>query len=195
MTDTNYAFNSKARSIVIIDGPSLYRESRKENVVIEYAKLRDFLNDKLTAIRINYFTAKDFARNKNGETNVDPLYRLLHWMKFNGYSVHVTEGNLERVRNAEMLMNAFSIAAQAVDNGVEQIVIISNSRAFLPLIYFLKARDVQVCLIGPYETGRWRISDDLRASPDTFINLLDLLPEIKNTELEQEYDSSYSDEE
>lgn len=162
--------------LALIDGSNLYESARAINLQVDYARLREFLNDDGELLRAYYFTA---LRHKSIES---PVRKTVDWLSHNGY-VCVTKETKEytdattgitKVKgnvDVDVASYAFVYAKQ-----VTEIFLFSGDGDFAVMVAKLQEHfTLKVYVVSTMGL----VSSELRRQADKFINLQDIAEDIR----------------
>ncbi|MAP93398.1 MAG: NYN domain-containing protein [Ponticaulis sp.] len=167
------AFYQNERIALFIDGANLYSAAKTVGVEIDYRKLLEEFRKRGRLLRAYYYTA--LIENDD----YSPIRPLVDWLQYNGYNV-ITKAAREftdregrrRVKgdmDVEITVDMMEMAAH-----LDHVVLFSGDGDLTRTVQAVKNRGVRVSVVSTVKSQPAMISDDLRRTADTFIDLTDL---------------------
>jgi len=174
-------FHTSEKLAVLIDGHALNAFAYGLGMKIDYRKLKvQFArSSKLTSIK--YYAGVDFSRGEN------PYVKLLDWLDYNGYRVHIKEarsfvnGDGERNVKGSVIVD-LSIDLVLVARHVDHVVLVSAHGDLTYPILQAKRLGARVTLLSSLNAEGVRPADELRQVADEFIELETLRDELSISE-------------
>lgn len=166
-------FYQSERTILLIDGQSLYDASRGLGFEVDYKKLLTFFRERSLVVRAFYFAVI------SEDQDYLAIRPLLDWLEYNGFSVvaKTTKPTADpttqrrRIRgNIEML---FAVEALRSSRVCDHLVLFASHPDYLYLIDALKRDGKRVSVVSTTATQPPLAADELRRSADQFIELAD----------------------
>jgi len=162
------------RTVVFIDGASLYSASSKLQIPVDYKKLLSLFRDNTNLIRVYYYTVvTDGAEH-------DPLRRLVDFLDYSGYTIVSKLRDGDRYRKGSMDVD-LTIDMLRMAPNVDHIVLMSGEGDFKRVVAEVQ-RSCRVTVIS----GMHLIADELRRQCDQYIDLKELRMFIKRDYKEEE---------
>ena len=173
-------FSPQEKIAIFIDGANLFASARALGFDIDFSKLRDVFSARGRLLRAFYYTALIEDQDHS------PLRPLVDWLDYNGYAV-VTKPAKEFIdgmgrrkikgnMDIEIAIDAIEMAGK-----VDRIVLFSGDGDFRRLVEAVQREGVRVSVVSTLRTSPPMIADELRRQADSFVDLLDLAPEIART--------------
>ncbi len=174
------------RFALFIDGANFYHTLRDLNLHVDYRRVLDCFSTQGTLVRAHYYTAL-----LEGSQTPTWLVRLTDWLAYNGYRVVTKQAKL--VRRPIVDVQGESHWVEEVDGSVtvefvvdmvtlaphcDTLVLFSGDGQFVPVIRAVQALGCRVVLVSSQQTPASTLSDELCRQADTFLELVDLAPEI-----------------
>lgn len=167
------AFYQNERIALFIDGANLYSAAKNISVEIDYRKLLDEFRKRGRLLRAYYYTA--LVENDD----YSPIRPLVDWLQYNGFNV-ITKAAREftdrdgrrRVKgdmDVEITVDMMNMAAH-----LDHIVLFSGDGDLRSVVQAVKDKGVRVSVVSTVKSQPAMISDELRRTADTFIDLADL---------------------
>ena len=167
------AFYQNERIALFIDGANLYSAAKTINVEIDYRKLLEEFRKRGRLLRAYYYTA--LVENDD----YSPIRPLVDWLQYNGFNV-ITKAAREftdrdgrrRVKgdmDVEITVDMMNMAAH-----LDHIVLFSGDGDLRRVVQAVKDKGVRVTVVSTVKSQTPMISDELRRTADTFIDLADL---------------------
>ena len=168
---------SNGKTVVFIDGQSLFSTAKSLGFNIDFKKLLDELKTFGDLIRTKYYTLAD------DEDDDSPIIPLTDWLSYNGYSVvtkfvrsHVDPEGRKRVRgkiDVELSVDMLEIAPH-----VDHVVLVSGDGDFAYLLAALQRQGKKCTVISSVQSTQQICADSLRRTADQFIDLAQLKSKI-----------------
>jgi uncharacterized LabA/DUF88 family protein len=172
------------RTLVFIDGPSLFYSSKALNLNVDFSKLRDYFANKYTLIGLRYYNLVP-----NGEKT--SVSRLTSHLMHNGYTCIVPGVDVSetedggRVFDGSVTDNILGdISLAALNSRLAHIVLLGHDSRYVPALQSLQLHGISTTLIGTRETDPPRVGSYLLSSATNFLELAALL---------ENYDESVKD--
>lgn len=164
-------FYKTERTILLIDGQSLYDASRGLGFEIDYKKLLTFFRERTFVVRSFYFAVVSEGQDYLA------IRPLLDWLEYNGFAVvaKTTKPTIDptaqrrRMRgNIDML---FAVEALQSSRVCDHLVLFTSHADYAYLIDALKRDGKRVSVVSTIATQPPLAADELRRSADQFIEL------------------------
>jgi uncharacterized LabA/DUF88 family protein len=170
-------FAPQERTALFIDGANLYAATRSLGFDIDYRRLLDFFDSKLTLVRAYYYSALLETEEYS------PLKPLTDWLAYNGYSL-VTKPAKEftdalgrrRIKgnmDIELAIDMLELAPK-----LDHAILFSGDSDFRRLVEAMQRKGVRVSVVSTIKTSPPMIADELRRQADQYIELADIAPEF-----------------
>ena len=170
-------FAPQERTALFIDGANLYAATRSLGFDIDYRRLLDFFDSKLTLVRAYYYSALLETEEYS------PLKPLTDWLAYNGYSL-VTKPAKEftdalgrrRIKgnmDIELAIDMLELAPK-----LDHAILFSGDSDFRRLVEAVQRKGVRVSVVSTIKTSPPMIADELRRQADQYIELADIAPEF-----------------
>jgi len=171
-------FYPQERIALFIDGSNLYAAAKGLGFDIDYKRLLKYFSSQGHLVRAFYFTAL------LEEQEYSPIRPLVDWLDYNGYTM-VTKpakeftdsagrkkikGNMDIELAVDMLEMADSI---------DHAVIFSGDGDFRRLIEAVQRKGLRVSVVSTMQSKPPMIADELRRQADVFIELMDIIDDIR----------------
>lgn len=173
-------FYPEERVAIFIDGANLYAAAKSLSFDIDYKKLLNFCSGKCRLIRAFYYTAL------MEEQDYSPIRPLVDWLDYNGYTM-VTKPTKEYTdaygrRKVKGNMDIeLAIDVMEMAPYLDHIVLFSGDGDFRRLVEAVQRKGLRVTVVSTVRSTPPMIADELRRQADTFIELLDLAPQISRS--------------
>lgn len=165
------------KTLVLIDGPNLYRTAKSLGFDIDYKKLLLEFRSHGNLLRANYYTAV------HDDEEFSSLTPLIDWLDYNGYSVVTkpvksftdTEGRRKHKGNMDI-----EIAVEAMEMAphIDRLFLFSGDGDFRSMVEAVQRLGVQVTVVSSVCTQPPMCADELRRQADVFVDIVDLQPKI-----------------
>ncbi len=166
------------RIALFIDGSNLYAAAKGLDFDIDYKRLLKFFSSQGHLIRAFYFTAL------LEEQEYSPIRPLVDWLDYNGYTM-VTKPAKEFTDSAgrkkikgnmdiELAVDMIEIA-----DSIDHAVIFSGDGDFRRLIEAVQRKGLRVSVVSTMQSKPPMIADELRRQADVFIELVDIMDDIR----------------
>lgn len=170
-------FYPEERVAIFIDGANLYAAAKSLSFDIDYKKLLNFFSDKCRLIRAFYYTALI------EDQEYSPIRPLVDWLDYNGYTM-VTKPTKEytdaygrrKVKGNMDIELAIDVMEMAPH--LDHIILFSGDGDFRRLVEAVQRKGLRVTVVSTVRSTPPMIADELRRQADTFVELLDLSPQI-----------------
>lgn len=156
--------------LVLIDGSNLYESAKAQSIMIDYKRLREFLNEDGELLRAYYFTAL-LPKEVHSQAR-----KTVDWLSHNQY-VCVTKdtkefnGKVKGNVDVEIATYAFIHASL-----VSEIWLFSGDGDFTCMVRELQSRyALKVYVVSTIGL----VATELRRQADKFINLVDIREDIE----------------
>ncbi|HCP00763.1 MAG: NYN domain-containing protein [Alphaproteobacteria bacterium] len=165
------------KTVVFIDGASLYATARRLDFDIDYKKLLELFREKSNLIRAHYYTVLI------EDQDYSPIRPLVDWLDYNGYTL-VTKPAKDftdnqghrRIRSSidvDLAVDMLEIAER-----VDHVVLFSGDGDYRRLLEAVQQRGARVTVISTTAGNTASVADELRRQADRFIDLRELRGEI-----------------
>lgn len=151
--------------LALIDGSNLYESAKASNIVIDYKKLLEFLNDDGALLRAYYFTALRPIEVHS------PVRKTVDWLSHNGYVCVTKEtkefnGKVKGNVDVEIVTYAFIHASK-----VSEIWLFSGDGDFTEMVKQLQIHHaLKVYVVSTIGL----VASELRRQADKFIPLAEV---------------------
>ncbi len=167
-------------TVAIIDGPHAYAASRALGWDIDYAKLRDWLDEQTDLIRPYYYSAIP----ENREVH-NPVIGLTKWLSMNGYYVQTkparewTDDETGRRRLRAEIVAEMSVGMMEAAEFAHQVFLFSGHGDMTAACESVQRRKgVRVVVCSTLKSPEPMAAETLRAQADLWIDLADLKDQI-----------------
>jgi uncharacterized LabA/DUF88 family protein len=169
----NPHFEGWQKTCVFIDGAFLYRTVNAIGFDIDYKRLLEFFRNRCNLVRIYYYIALD----PNKETN---LYRLVDWLQYNGYYVHVQEiiEYMEGKFTSQDVSMPLALDMFDMADKMDHLVICGGVPQLSGLIKRSRDKGAIVTLFGSIQTPTARVNDMLRREADQFMEIASIKNDV-----------------
>lgn len=170
------------RTVLFIDGANFYSTMRNLELEADFVKIYKEFSEKGVLIRANYFTMVAEG------PEYTPLRPLLDFLDYNGYSVHTklsrerTDAQTGQTRYYGDIKIELALEMIEAANYANHIILFSGDDAFTPVLEHLKRRGIRTTVISTLKTSPIMLSDDLRRTADSFIEITDIASKITRAE-------------
>lgn len=171
-------FYPQERLALFIDGANLYSAARALGFDIDYKRLLTLFQGKGRLLRAFYYTALV------EDQEYSPIRPLIDWLDYNGYTMvtkparEFTDANGRRKIKGNMDIE-LAIDMMEMAEKLDHVVLFSGDSDFRRLIEAVQRRGVRVTVVSTIRSQPPMVSDDLRRTADTFVELMDLMPHIQ----------------
>ena len=186
------AFYQNERIALFIDGANLYSAAKAVNVEIDYRKLLDEFRKRGRLLRAYYYTA--LVENDD----YSPIRPLVDWLQYNGYNVitkaarEFTDREGRRRIKGDMDVE-ITVDMMNLSSSLDHIVLFSGDGDLRRVVEAIKEKGVRVSVVSTVKSQPGMISDDLRRTADTFIDLVDLAKLIGRPPRAEDESDDYED--
>jgi uncharacterized LabA/DUF88 family protein len=183
-------FYTTERVGLFIDGSNLYAAARALGFDIDYKKLLDMFASKGRLIRAFYYTAL------MEDQEYSPIRPLVDWLDYNGYTMvtkptkEFTDAMGRRKIKGNMDIE-LAIDVMEMAQHLDHVVLFSGDGDFRRLVEAVQRKGVRVSVVSTIRSQPPMVADELRRQADTFIELLELEPQIARAQLHREDRTPY----
>ncbi len=173
-------FYPNERLALFIDGSNLYAAARALGFDIDYKRLLELFQGKGNLVRAFYYTALV------DDQEYSPIRPLVDWLDYNGYTMvtkptkEFTDAMGRRKIKGNMDIE-LAIDVMEMAERLDHIVLFSGDGDFRRLVEAVQRKGVRVSVVSTIRSQPPMVADELRRQADTFIELLDLAPQIQRT--------------
>lgn len=171
-------FYPQERLALFIDGANLYSAARALGFDIDYKRLLTLFQGKGRLLRAFYYTALI------EDQEYSPIRPLIDWLDYNGYTMvtkparEFTDANGRRRIKGNMDIE-LAIDMMEMADRLDHVVLFSGDGDFRRLIEAVQRRGVRVTVVSTVRSQPPMIADDLRRTANSFVDLMDLMPQIQ----------------
>lgn len=178
-------FYDAERIGLFIDGSNLYAAARALGFDIDYKRLLNLFASKGRLIRAFYYTALI------EDQEYSPIRPLVDWLDYNGYTM-VTKPTKEftdsmgrrKIKGNMDIELAIDVMEMAPH--LDHVVLFSGDGDFRRLVEAIQRKGVRVTVVSTVRSQPPMVADELRRQADTFLELLDLEPQIARAHFHRE---------
>ena len=182
-------FHPQERIALFIDGSNLFAAAKALDFDIDYKRLLKFFSSQGRLIRSFYFTAL------LEDQEYSPIRPLVDWLDYNGYTM-VTKPAKEFTDSAgrkkikgnmdiELAVDMIEMA-----DSIDHAVIFSGDGDFRRLIESVQRKGLRVSVVSTMRSKPPMIADELRRQADVFIELMDIIDDIRRVPGSDDRDTS-----
>jgi uncharacterized LabA/DUF88 family protein len=174
----NVTFYQQERIGLFIDGSNLYAAARALGFDIDYKRLLDVFRTECRLIRAFYYTAL------TDDQEYSPLRPLVDWLDYNGYTMvtkptkEFTDAMGRRKIKGNMDIE-LAIDVMEMAPYLDHVVLFSGDGDFRRLVEAVQRRGIRVTVVSTIRSQPPMVADELRRQADTFLELLELMPNIQ----------------
>ena len=171
-------FYPQERIALFIDGSNFYAAAKGLDFDIDYKRLLKFFSSQGHLVRAFYFTAL------LEEQEYSPIRPLVDWLDYNGYTMvtkpakEFTDGagrkKIKGNMDIELAVDMIEIA-----DSIDHAVIFSGDGDFRRLIEAVQRKGLRVSVVSTMQSKPPMIADELRRQADVFIELVDIMDDIR----------------
>ncbi|MFI4988759.1 MAG: NYN domain-containing protein [Alphaproteobacteria bacterium] len=178
-------FYPNERIALFIDGSNLYAAARALGFDIDYKRLLELFQGKGNLVRAFYYTALV------EDQEYSPIRPLVDWLDYNGYTMvtkptkEFTDAMGRRKIKGNMDIE-LAIDVMEMAERLDHIVIFSGDGDFRRLVEAVQRKGLRVSVVSTIRSQPPMVADELRRQADTFIELMDLAPQIQRTHHQRE---------
>ena len=171
-------FYPQERIALFIDGSNLYAAAKGLDFDIDYKRLLKFFSSQGHLVRAFYFTAL------LEEQEYSPIRPLVDWLDYNGYTM-VTKPAKEFTDSAgrKKIKGNMDIELAVdmieISDSIDHAVIFSGDGDFRRLIEAVQRKGLRVSVVSTMQSKPPMIADELRRQADVFIELVDIIDDIR----------------
>ena len=171
-------FYPQERLALFIDGANLYSAARALGFDIDYKRLLTLFQGKGRLLRAFYYTALI------EDQEYSPIRPLIDWLNYNGYTMvtkparEFTDASGRRKIKGNMDIE-LAIDMMEMAEKLDHVVLFSGDGDFRRLIEAVQRRGVRVTVVSTVRSQPPMIADDLRRTADSFVDLMDLMPQLQ----------------
>ena len=180
-------FHPQERIALFIDGSNLFAAAKALDFDIDYKRLLKFFSSQGRLIRSFYFTA---LLEDQEYSSIRPL---VDWLDYNGYTM-VTKPAKEFTDSAgrkkikgnmdiELAVDMIEMA-----DSIDHAVIFSGDGDFRRLIESVQRKGLRVSVVSTMRSKPPMIADELRRQADVFIELMDIIDDIRRVSGSDDHD-------
>lgn len=178
--------STSERTMVFMDGPAIYNNSRQLDFELDYSKFRLEIAKRCNLIRIAYYTSVKYSQDEHG-TDFAIVRPLLDYLQYHGYSVIEKEkresiGDNGAVKFRGSCHIEFALDALLNTDTIEHVMLCTGDGDFTYLVKKLQERGKTVSIVSTLKTKPSSVADDLRRQADYFMDLAELKHLITRTE-------------
>ncbi len=184
-------FHPQERIALFIDGSNLYAAAKGLDFDIDYKRLLKFFSSQGHLVRAFYFTAL------LEDQEYSPIRPLVDWLDYNGYTM-VTKPAKEFTDSAgrkkikgnmdiELAVDMIEMA-----DSIDHAVIFSGDGDFRRLIEAVQRKGLRVSVVSTMRSKPPMIADELRRQADVFIELVDIIDDIRRVPGSDDHDKPES---
>lgn len=184
-------FYDAERIGLFIDGSNLYAAARALGFDIDYKRLLDLFASKGRLIRAFYYTALI------EDQEYSPIRPLVDWLDYNGYTMvtkptkEFTDAMGRRKIKGNMDIE-LAIDVMEMAQHLDHVVLFSGDGDFRRLVEAIQRKGVRVTVVSTVRSQPPMVADELRRQADTFLELLELEPQIARAALHRDDRPHYS---
>ncbi len=189
------AFYQNERIALFIDGANLYAASKAIDLEIDYRRLLAEFRKRGRLLRAYYYTA--LIENDD----YSPIRPLVDWLQYNGFNVITKPAREFTDRDGRRRIKGDMDVKIAVDMlnlvpHIDHMVVFSGDGDLRRAVEAVKEKGVRVSIVSTVRSQPVMISDELRRTADSFIDLVDLEPLVARPSRpeDEEDDEDYDDE-
>jgi uncharacterized LabA/DUF88 family protein len=177
-------FYPQERLALFIDGANLYSAARSLGFDIDYKRLLTLFQGKGRLLRAFYYTALV------EDQEYSPIRPLIDWLDYNGYTMvtkparEFTDANGRRKFKGNMDIE-LAIDMMEMAEKLDHVVLFSGDGDFRRLIEAVQRKGVRVTVVSTVRSQPPMVADDLRRTADSFVDLVDLMPQIQRNSSER----------
>ena len=171
-------FYTEERIGLFIDGANLHAAARALGFDIDYRRLLELFRSRGRLIRAFYYTAL------LEDQEYSPIRPLVDWLDYNGYTMvtkptkEFTDAMGRRKIKGNMDIE-LAIDVMEMAQYLDHVVLFSGDGDFRRLVEAVQRKGIRVTVVSTIRSAPPMIADELRRQADTFLELLDLAPEIQ----------------
>ena len=171
-------FYPQERIALFIDGSNLYAAAKGLNFDIDYKRLLKFFSSQGHLVRAFYFTAL------LEDQEYSPIRPLVDWLDYNGYTMvtkpakeFTDSAGRKRIKGNMDIELAIDMIEMA--DSIDHAVIFSGDGDFRRLIEAVQRKGLRVSVVSTMQSKPPMIADELRRQADVFIELVDIIDDIR----------------
>lgn len=178
-------FYDAERIGLFIDGSNLYAAARALGFDIDYKKLLDLFASNGRLIRAFYYTALI------EDQEYSPIRPLVDWLDYNGYTMvtkptkEFTDAMGRRKIKGNMDIE-LAIDVMEMAQHLDHVVLFSGDGDFRRLVEAVQRKGVRVTVVSTVRSQPPMVADELRRQADTFLELLELEPQIARAQIHRD---------
>lgn len=178
-------FYDAERIGLFIDGSNLYAAARALGFDIDYKRLLDLFASKGRLIRAFYYTALI------EDQEYSPIRPLVDWLDYNGYTMvtkptkEFTDAMGRRKIKGNMDIE-LAIDVMEMAQHLDHVVLFSGDGDFRRLVEAIQRKGVRVTVVSTVRSQPPMVADELRRQADTFLELMELEPQIARAPLHRD---------
>ncbi|HLY55542.1 MAG TPA: NYN domain-containing protein [Stellaceae bacterium] len=171
-------FYTEERIGIFIDGANLHAAARALGFDIDYRRLLELFRSRGRLIRAFYYTAL------LEDQEYSPIRPLVDWLDYNGYTMvtkptkEFTDAMGRRKIKGNMDIE-LAIDVMEMAQYLDHVVLFSGDGDFRRLVEAVQRKGIRVTVVSTIRSAPPMVADELRRQADTFLELLDLAPEIQ----------------
>ena len=171
-------FYTEERVGLFIDGSNLHAAARALGFDIDYRRLLELFRSRGRLIRAFYYTAL------LEDQEYSPIRPLIDWLDYNGYTMvtkptkEFTDAMGRRKIKGNMDIE-LAIDVMEMAQYLDHVVLFSGDGDFRRLVEAIQRKGVRVTVVSTIKSMPPMVADELRRQADTFLELLDLAPDIQ----------------
>lgn len=176
------------RTMVFMDGPAIYNNSRQLDFEFDYNKFREEIAKRCKLVRICYYTTLKYSQDENGD-EILSVRPLLDYLQYHGYTViekekrEVLSSNGVTRFRGNCYIELTTDALTNTDN-IDHVILCTGDGDFTYLVKKLQDRGKIVSVISTVKTNPSSIADELRRQADFFGDLANFKDSISRKRLE-----------
>jgi uncharacterized LabA/DUF88 family protein len=179
-------FYPEERIGLFIDGANLHAAARALGFDIDYRRLLELFRKKGRLIRAFYYTALI------EDQEYSPIRPLVDWLDYNGYTMvtkptkEFTDATGRRKIKGNMDIE-LAIDVMEMAQHLDHVVIFSGDGDFRRLVEAVQRKGIRVTVVSTIRSSPPMVADELRRQADTFMELVDLAPDIQRVREEHQH--------
>ncbi len=179
-------FYTQERIGLFIDGSNLHSAARALGFDIDYRRLLTMFRSRGRLIRAFYYTAL------MEDQEYSPIRPLVDWLDYNGYTMvtkptkEFTDAMGRRKIKGNMDIE-LAIDVMEMAQYLDHVVLFSGDGDFRRLVEAVQRKGIRVTVVSTIKSAPPMVADELRRQADTFLELLDLAPEIQRVRDEHQH--------
>ena len=164
---------------LFIDGANFCHTAKRLGIVVDFKKLLSHFRMQSRLVTARYYSMLFVDENEHCS-----LRPLIDWLDFNGFTTVTSEVRRpsrlsdERGDDRERVAVEMCIDALVLGETLDHYIIFAGDSSYAPLVDALKRKGKRITVVSSLQVTPAPVSDELRRSTESFVDLAALAPQI-----------------